>query len=177
MQYFEEFRYTGQSYESRAGEEPEAVTSAVGRVALAFAWLDDSVGAAVAKILELKPPASEILPAELSFRQKVDLMVALLREGTGRSLLDWGDVDDNKLLSELATICNTAAQLRNRVMHSSWDSQYWGAESLTRRKVTAKSRGLRVAEEDMDGSRLMDIADYIAYCGIEMMDLFDLRWD
>jgi hypothetical protein len=156
---------------------PEEVPAAIGLVALNFAELEDSIAEMIAKALEVQQEIGQIIVAEMSFKNRVHLLGSLLRRVNTDPRLNVGHVNSLEMISELVAQCFRAEELRNQVMHSSWQRNYPDSGKVRRRKITAKaSRGLHVQHEDVDSGYLLDIADFIICISIDVEDMF-LIWE
>jgi hypothetical protein len=165
--WYEEFKATGHTFVERVGR-PDGVSSAIGRIAMNFSDLEDQLSVGIKQLLRVDDVTGEIVCAELSFRNKVNLFSSLFRKvATGRKTQ--GGYEPLEGLSQLVTLCFKAEELRNHVLHSSWIHRYAKRGRVQRRKVTAKAkRGHQVQLEPVSSGYLLDIADYIAYAAFEV---------
>src|SRR5206468_94889 len=100
----------------------DSFTSALGYVVLSFASLEQT---ASRSIMQMFGPAEAIgaaVAAELPFAKKIHLLATLVRLNlTGRSFETAGK-DPNEVFAAVLADCLRAEELRNTVMHSSWES-------------------------------------------------------
>ncbi len=107
----------------------------------------------------------QIVTAELSFRQKMDLLSSIYRDKQNNST-ELAELD--QVLARVAQ----AEQKRNIVVHSVW-AAYAVNETVARIKATAKrrSKGLKLEIENMSVKDLEDVANYIANVAYEVQTL------
>lgn len=161
MKHFSGFQRSGLSFEDRSGD-PDAFSAAIGRIAINFAHLEDAIAESLRLLLNAEPDVASIVTSELSFRQKVQMSTALAHHLLDHGRLTLPGPPPSEVYSELASLCFRAEELRNQILHSSWVGAYLRDQQAMRVKITAKARGLRKAEEEVDSSYLLDVADFIA---------------
>ena len=107
----------------------------------------------------------QIVTAELSFRQKIDLLSSIYRDKLNNST-ELAELD--RVLAQAAQ----AEQKRNIVVHSVWTA-YAVKETVARIKATAKrrSKGLKLEIKNMSVEDLEDVANYIANVAYEVQTL------
>ena len=107
----------------------------------------------------------QIVTAELSFRQKMDLLSSIYRDKLDNST-ELAELD--RVLARIAQ----AEQKRNIVVHSVWTA-YAVDATVARIKATAKrrSKGLKLEIEKMSVKDLEDVANYIANVAYEVQTL------
>jgi len=163
---------TGDTFEERVGA-PTVVAAALGYAVWHFSVLEDAIDYHIAQLSGADDRASTIMLAELSFRSKVSILSALVREtvSAGR-LIKVGEADPLEHFRELTVLCQRAEELRNGLMHSRWEGAPSSAQ-LTRRKTTIKPRrGLHTASEVLTGDHIMDIGDFFALLSEELSEFF-----
>lgn len=165
MKFYDEFRRTGLTFVERVGD-PDEFHAAMGHIALAFSYLEDTARNLIVLLSGTTTEMGHIMTAELSFRQKLDVLGSLVRYRLSTLTEPLDDIHTlEQSTEELFKACHRAEELRNMYFHSS----YTGDE---RAKFSAKARhGLRVQRESVDSSRLLDVADYIVYIGMELEHL------
>ena len=168
MRFYEEFVPSGQTYDERTGPATSQ-EAAIGAVTIQFADLEDTVAGAISQLLGREPSVGVIVTAEMSFRNKVNLMSSLARHeiGTGAWKPAWSEAAD--ALPELSSICFKAEELRNGVVHTSWEHSRGAARRIKR---TAKAKGLRAQILPGDAGALLDVADYISYVVLMVENFF-----
>ena len=107
----------------------------------------------------------QIITAELSFRQKIDLLSSIYRDKR----------DNSSELAELDRVLKRAVQAeqkRNTVVHSVWTA-YAVNETPGRIKTIAKrrSKGLKLEIESISVKDLEDVANYIANVAYDIQTL------
>jgi hypothetical protein len=107
----------------------------------------------------------QIVTAELSFRQKIDLLSSIYRDKRN-SPSELAELDE--VLSRLAQ----AEQKRNIVVHSLWTS-YAEDQTIARIKSTAKrkNKGLKLEIESKSVEDLENIATFIAEVAYDVQTL------
>src|ERR1700722_1006053 len=167
MKFFQDFERSGDSFVERIGE-PEELDAAIGRVALGFSFLEDTARNVIVLLSAADSKVGHIMTAELSFRQKIDVLASLvwhrlpMMAESDRSL---NNPETKEHLKELILICRRAEELRNTYLHS----YYAGPERL---KLSAKAKhGLKVHRETVDAGLVLDVADFIVYVGTELEGL------
>lgn len=107
----------------------------------------------------------QIVTAELSFRQKINLLSSIYRDKLNNST-ELAELD--RVLAQAAQ----AEQKRNIVVHSVWTA-YAAKETVARIKATAKrrSKGLKLEIKNMSVEDLEDVANYIANVAYEVQTL------
>lgn len=163
MRFYEEFSPSGQSYNERTGP-PRAGEAAIGAVTVNFADLDETIAGAIALLLKREKAVGVIVTAEMSFKNKVHLMSALTRHDVATGAWKPIGLEASEVLPELVAICFKAEELRNGVVHTSWDGAH-------RRKRTAKAKGLKEQRLPGDSGSILDVSDYISYV-VMMVDQF-----
>lgn len=157
MKYYQDFQPSGQSFEERIGP-PETFDAAIGRIAVGFSFLEDCARNVSIVLAGTDLTTGHIITAELSFRQKVDLVGTLARHRLAALHSDEGTREDLvEELDEILFLCRRAEELRNTYLHSSYGQQL-------RAKMSAKAKhGLRVLVEPVSPSLLLDVADFIVH--------------
>lgn len=163
MTYYDAFTYPDASHEPYG--TADTVARALGSVVIEFEMLDEQIRAAISFLLRRDENIGRIVTAELSFKNKVNLLAALFRQQKANS----PDIDR---LDELGARFFEIEQQRNRVVHSKWKGQLFG-NSMTIQKYTARHRqGLRRQEESLTPGQVEAIAlhcGYLAFCLDELM--------
>ncbi len=162
---------SGKTYEERVGA-PDSVTSALGHVVLAFSWLEQIASRVIVGRLRADELAGYTVAAELSFGSKIHLIASLARLRDGDlERPDPAPIDPTRLDGVVAE-CFRAEELRNRLMHSFWESVPLQPDQMVRFKRSAKARhGLRDQVETVDAAAILDVADFIdhAASGLELL--------
>lgn len=164
MQYYEDFARSTESLYDRMGD-PTPFDAAVGILAINFSRLEDTVRNIVLLLSGAEPTVGHILVAELSFRQKLDVMSSLIWHRLPSLIGEAESPAIEEQLRELVFVCRRAEELRNTYLHSSY--------VIGRRaKLSAKAKhGLRVQKEDVDAGLVFDVADWIlgVACEVEFV--------
>jgi hypothetical protein len=111
---YADFKFSGETFRDKIGE-PEEFDAALGRIVLAFSYLEDSVRDVISLLLGTDIKVGAIVSAELGFRQKLDVLGSLvwLRLETGSS----HDASAKDTLKKLLRICRQSEELRNQHLH------------------------------------------------------------
>jgi hypothetical protein len=165
MKHYEDFCRSGQSFAERIGPADE-FDAGMGRIALAFCDLEDAVRRVSHLLMGITDEIASVATAELSFKQRVELVGALALMHVAR--LPGEDQEAaREQLSEILYLCRRSEELRNTYLHSSYS--YPGP--LRRVKVTARAkRGLHVHVESIDPNLLLDVADFIGSTAVICQD-------
>ena len=133
-------------------------------MAIKFSWLEETISTCVVTLLQADAAAGAIVLAEASFRAKVNMLASLVRERSKERTFNTAGHDPSEMFAELAGFCFKAEELRNQLMHSSWEGcPDYHTRSIVRRKTTAKARrGLTTQTQVLNGDEIMDIADFIS---------------
>ena len=140
MKHFEEFKPSGDSFEAR--DHPSALCSALGRVALGFAELDQRVEATILALAQDAEHGSFSSFHDCSFARKLDLLEGMITNAGRPRRFNVGNAAE--VLSELI-------QLLKR------------ADELYRKTVDPTLLRLHVRNEfpeELPG-QIMDVADYL----------------
>jgi hypothetical protein len=160
MAYFERFRRTKYTYEERV--IPSPFFSAIGQMAIWFSELEDEISKAIVILLNIDANTGKIVTSELSFRNKVHIMSSLVKNAVGKRNFSFSDSELPLALNELVANCFKAEELRNQILHSSYELLDHNKQLFNRNKASAKSRmGLHVVKELVDAAYLQDVADFI----------------
>lgn len=170
--YYEPFQPSGQSFRERVGD-PGEIEAALGLISMNFQALESALSLSISTLLGAERDTGRILTSELSFKQLLNVLVALTRNRVSSNMWQ-GSQDVVKQLEELASACFRMEELRNQYMHSVWIAAHLKASEGVRRKVTAKRAGLKEHVEVVSSSYLLDVADYTAYVTSMLENLYDL---
>jgi hypothetical protein len=164
VKFFHDFERTGEGFAERVGD-PDEFHDAMGRIALNFSDLENTASIVIVLLSGTEPEVGHILAAELSFRQKIDVLASLARRRSAvLTNLSVRPIDDNEYVTDIVRMCRQAEELRNTYLHSSY-----GDRRRERAKLSAKAKhGLRVHREQVDAGVLLDVADYIAMVAAEL---------
>jgi hypothetical protein len=161
MKYCPDFEISHISFASRIGR-PTEFDAAIGRVALAFSGLEDATRNVILLLSGTDRKAAHIMTAQLSFRQKVDVLASL-----GKLRIETAVKEDERLataehFAEIMSMCQKAEEMRNTYIHSSYEYYGRGRKRTFRAKFSARARhGLNVSMEKLDASLLLDVHDYV----------------
>ncbi len=152
---------SGKSFEERVGS-PDAVTSALGLLVLAFAWLEEVLSLSVMRVLSNEEMAGRAVVAELAFGKKLHLLASLVRLNPCGRHFNSRAPDPLSELEALITDCFRAEELRNRALHSMWLSVPLEPDSMQRFKISAKAkRGIQTDTEILDSAAILDVVDFM----------------
>ena len=150
MRHFEDFRFSGDSFEDR--DSPTALLSAVARASIALADFQKRLSARICEFsvkLDREPPKDL---HRLSPDRVVDLLQEVMELASEQDRLNVGDNDQRNFVGELIELLREASK------------QY-------RRLVTPDLLALHLRNTvplDLPG-RIMDVADYVTYA-VMMLD-------
>lgn len=157
MKYYQDFQCTAESFEERIGP-PVEFDAAIGRIALGFSFMEDTFRNVLVLLSKTDRRTGHTLVAQLSFKQKLEILEALVVHELERS----SDISLKEQIGEMFQLCRRSEQLRNTYIHSS----YAGA---VRAKFSARNkRGLTVSKEQVSPALLLDVADFIVGAAMEI---------
>ena len=133
MKYYSDFSYSDPK-EAQFPGSPTNLPEALGAVILNFNELDNQLATSIGYLLQQGDRIGLIVTAELSYKNKVNLLASLFRECAPKSR----NLDR---LGEIAKLCFTAEQLRNQAIHSSWQ------QDLSSSVIAACHISQRLADE------------------------------
>ena len=149
MTYFQDFHPSGMSFEDRESES--ALLSALGRLGLAFASLEQGLGARIEVLLD--GVSYPFLPAgDVSFARRVDLVEALAAKEERRARFKVEHLGALEL-AELMELLRKAGELYRRTMDPSLLGVHLRSE----------------AEPELTAA-VMDAADYVMYAESSLDD-------
>lgn len=163
MKYYSDFSYSDPK-EAQFPDSPTNLAEALGAVILNFNDLDNQLAVSIGYLLQKGDRIGQIVTAELSFKNKLNLLASLFRECAPKS-------EEFDRLGEIVTLCFTVEKLRNQIIHSSWKQD--PSSSVTfRSKYTARHKvGLREQREDLTPAQVGEIAVHSGYV-IFLLDEF-----
>ncbi|MBA3045865.1 MAG: hypothetical protein FP824_06590 [Euryarchaeota archaeon] len=169
---FPEFTRTGYSFESRARSDD--FTSAIGRISIHFSQLEKTIRQAIEFLLKLNPAFSDMILSDLTFRKKLELLEILVYHNLKQDYFDTGDkIDPERYFNEMFKAIRKCAELRNKIMHSSWPDMYVGDEKKRISKKLKGRKGVKYEVETMNSAYLLDIDDYIVTIWSEIKEYFE----
>jgi len=135
----------------------------IGDITVSFALLEIYIKSFIESLLGFHQRISQIITAELSFRNLRALLISLYKER-------YGEDNNFKIARDLMNRAGKIEEARNQIAHS-----FWGAGkdvySITRIKTTAKEKyGLQFKFENIKVNDLAKIADDIKKLASEIMD-------
>lgn len=130
----------------------KVIAEKLGEMIIGFQMLESSVNHAIHGLLTLPLSHSEMILAEMSFRNKLNLLSCLSDEilHQHKDLLD--------ALKEVIKEINKIEGERNRLVHSTWFTEFEAARGqVIRSKTTAKQNGLKKQIELVGGEQLEEL--------------------
>jgi len=153
MKYYDFKVQTVCTFEERCGPGYE-FDAALGCIVVGFSLLERTLSNVITLMLGVSAGLGEIVTAELSFRNKVNLFASLFKHGIDS--YSQRETDIEQRFEELMTLINKAEELRNKALHSLYVVRRF------RVKTTAKARkGLQKKIEKTNENHLLDVADFI----------------
>ena len=158
-----EFEPTHISFADRIGEpESTEIYAALGWIVSAFSELEDGTSNMIALLSGTDRKAAHIMTAQLSFRQKLDVIASLVKHRLPSLLEPSMHASAEGQITEAIRRCQKAEELRNAYLHSSYIDRAAGSSPITRVKVSARVKhGLTVHRESLDSGLLLDVSEYI----------------
>lgn len=178
--YFDDFKRNSLSCKDFYGDaDLSQIEASIGAIVINFSEFEDIIAVVVIKLIGTGLDKGKILTANLPFKAKLELLNSLATLQIETTGVLFGLDDSKERLKQLVALCEKASALRNEVIHSSWEvvtfkdeSGVWG-----RRKSTKSKMGYNEKIERFDLAELRDIADYIFYASVKLMEVFDLDFD
>jgi hypothetical protein len=116
-------------------EQTDHLFRAIGRVVVRFQQVEQWLAEELAVMLRMRERDDQhLVSAAMSFKQKVDLLVALYPK---RKAHDWPEVD----ISAIRRALYAAEEFRNRVVHSFWAIECGDKSRWVRIKGSLRGRG------------------------------------
>ena len=165
MSFYDHQIHHGETFRERIGD-PDEFDAALGKVVESFSFLEASLRNLIVLFLGVPNDLGEIVTAELSFKGLIHMASSLFKHKNGRGDFVVKEEDCAARFNELTSLCFTAEQRRNEIIHSSY------VAGRFRVKKTAKARvGLKTTVEPVDSSKLLDISDFIGAIGMHVLEL------
>lgn len=140
--------------------------AAIGKVTIAFSYLEGNLCYAVWAILGGDRKVAECITAEMSFRNLVNLIVSLFKEKETAGVLN---VELAPMLENALKLANAAEQQRNTVTHSRWG--FTVNLEPVRHKTTAKQKhGLKCAVQAATVSEIESVVAAIEKADKAVLD-------
>ncbi len=158
-------------YIDRVGP-PEELPAVIGRISMNFQSLEDELKKRIIQMTGLEQEIGEVITAELSFRNKVNLFASLyykLKDNYSFNSLPGFEDGYFKELLKALTRCE---ELRNQILHSEIILN-WKTSQIVRKKTTAKAKkGLTKTNQEVNIPYLFNISDYIISMMMEVEEFF-----
>ena len=133
----------------------------IGQVTVNFAMLEQHLSFGIGCLLHPEQRTGQIVTAELSFRQKVQLFSALF-------VHRFPD-EDGTAIKDLCSRLSTVEQERNLLIHSFWAVSKKAGESM-RLKTTAKAKGISFQRAVTNREDVEAVAGEVAEVSAELLD-------
>jgi len=161
MKYCHDFELSHQSFASRIGR-PTEFHAAIGLVTIAFSELEDATRNVILLLSGTNRKAAHIMTAQLSFRQKLDVLASLAKLRVETVAEEDERSAKEERYAEIISMCQKAEELRNTYIHSSYADRRRREKRLFRAKFSARARhGFKISLEKLDTGLLLDVSDYI----------------
>lgn len=166
------FKRLGETHLDRAGDDPDSF-NLVGRVIIHFNFLEEQISLAIIKLLKVDTKVGHILTAELSFKNKVNLLGSLYLELKDHTQFNSFFKDQDEAFNEILIACNECEELRNKIAHSQFDYLHDANKNFVRRKMNSKAKnGLIETREIIDPDLFLDISDHMCELGHDIEEFF-----
>lgn len=143
-----------------------ALLEAIGHITVNFALLEEAISLCIWALIRGEEPIGQIVTAQLSFRQLVDLFCSLYRF----------QVSDPTVLDELEGIrksLHEAEERRNRIIHSGWAAGHEPGLGFRTKTVAKAKQGLQHQFEKIRASDVHALADFLARLADQIVELMD----
>jgi len=141
------------------GIEVDDFTKSLGLVSIAFSDLENQLEKLIHRVLKIENDIGEILTSELSFKNKVFLVISLMRKNKQLIQQNANPKYIDLFIDEFSKMLLKCEELRNQLVHSLYIN--YGNKGAIRIKVTAKSVGHKRKEELLETSYVLDVYDFI----------------
>jgi hypothetical protein len=166
--FYDRFKYPSDDEEG-IPDEVRSGAEALGNVVIAFADLEEQLALSVSFLIGRTDAVGNVVTAELSFKTRLHVFASLFRLTRPHS-------ENLPRLDDLIAVFDQAEQLRNQIVHSSWQHDF-ETMRLTRRKRTAKmSKGYRTDEESLTPAQIQSVAHHFGYLGFIIDELLYLEF-
>jgi hypothetical protein len=106
---------------------------------------------------------------------KVNYLAALLKYRLPTTRFNTGNRKPEESVRELQLVLQKCGELRNKIMHSSWQGSYYQDGKIVRRKISIRSKhGHREQLEELTPGMILDISDYIIYADYILDEFFNI---
>lgn len=143
-----------------------ALLEAIGRITINVALLEEAISLCIWALIGGEQQMGQIVTAQLSFRQLVDLSCSLYRF----------QVSDPAVLAELEGIrksLHEAEGRRHRIIHSGWAAGPESGAGLRSKIVARAKQGLQYQFEKVTATDIDSLADFLATLADEIVQLMD----
>lgn len=159
-------------YLERVGE-PDELSAVMGRITMKFQYLENRIEEIIiTKLLKLDQDVGMIITAELSFKNKVNLLASLSHKLSVSRRFNFTPGMEEEHLKQLIKSLFRCEELRNSMIHSTIENNYH-TNQITRTKITSKAKhGLRIVKQNVDIPYLFDVSDYMSQIELQMRECF-----
>lgn len=149
---------------------PDEFFDSLGRITFSFGYIEDEVSNAIVKLTKTNKKIGNIIVAELSFKNKLNLLGSLFHFYNKTHNFNSFFANQEETFGELLKACFKCEELRNQILHSSFE---FNSGEILRKKITAKAKnGLKTINEKIDSGYLLNVADYIYETGAHIEEFF-----
>ena len=162
-----------EDFRERLGD-PDDLSASIGRISIGFQMLEDRVSEGITELLRIDAKLGEIVTAELPFKSKLDLFFSLINELKSTFYFNRleGEGFEENYLNEFRKALFKCAELRNRVIHSTFIKCVKN-QKISRIKKSSKAKiGLRRTTEELEIFNLLNIYDFTVSMAMEIDDFF-----
>ncbi|GBE56574.1 hypothetical protein BMS3Bbin16_00783 [archaeon BMS3Bbin16] len=169
----EEFKEADWTYKSRI--YPEAIYHSIGKIVFNFSDLERKISLGIQDMLGVDDEEINIITSGLTYRLKLDLMSSLYHNYKSKRKFNVGIFDSDEYFKDLIKACDKCGELRNKIVHSSWNIEYsyfdWKSQVIEDKKVK-RNKGLIKNKKEVTPAFLLDIADYFWYISTKVEGFF-----
>jgi hypothetical protein len=160
------------TYEERVGP-PEELPAVIGLITLHFQALDEELSKRIAQMINSETAICDIVTAELSFQNKLNLFASLYYLIKSKSKFNAIPGFQDQHFEEIIKACVKCEEFRNQIIHSSivrsWETDF----KIIRKKKRAKiKKGFVETNQEIDIPYLFDISDFIISIVMEIEEYF-----
>lgn len=156
MELFEDFRFTGFSYQERLGK-PDEFHAALGQLVVNFTDLNHSVLNVIRMLMSANPKLSCVADAETPFSAKLDMLTTLVRDYLSHPSECPHPTDAWKEIHSTIELCRKAEGIHNSFLRIT------DAGAIPYRTTAKGENRPPVRSSEADAGMILDVADYISY--------------
>lgn len=125
-------------YQERIGV-PKELPAAIGIISMSFQELENNISKRIIEMIDLRLEIGEIITAELSYKNKVNLFSSLYYERKEKYHFNSLPNYEKEYFNELLKALHKCEEMRNQILHSGIIEK-WKTKEIIKTKTTAKAK-------------------------------------